>query len=253
LEGGFWGRQVTEAGQAQLVRVPFAETTLVKALSNGERPPAALVPHLLTLADVYPTGLHAAVKAGVGPGLTTVVIGDGAVGLCAVLAARSLGAEQIIAFGGDYADRRALAQKFGATVVQPVRGAEAEAAVAEITNGVGADCVLECVGTAAAFASGLKMTRPGGTLGYVGLPHGVTVDMAELFPTNITISGGIAPARHYIPEVLPAVLKGDVTPGDVFTAALPLEQIDQAYQLMDQRSTIKVLIEPQKDNHASLS
>jgi threonine dehydrogenase-like Zn-dependent dehydrogenase len=241
--GGFWGRHIPEAGQAEYVRVPFADATLVKALPGGEAPGQELVPHLLTLADVFSTGYHGALRAGVAEGSTTVVVGDGAVGLCAVIAARLLGAEQILVFGA-HADRLALAKRFGATATHRLRGEAAVAQVAEATGGLGADQVIEAVGTPESFQTSLRMARPGGALGYVGLPHGVSLELAGLFPTNVTIAGGIAPARHYIPQLLPLVLAGDIAPGDVFTTRLPLDAVDQAYQQMDSRAQIKALLTP---------
>ncbi|MDR2566735.1 MAG: zinc-binding dehydrogenase [Bifidobacteriaceae bacterium] len=243
VRGGFWGRHITEAGQADQVRVPFADATLVKALPGGEAPDQGLSRHLLTLADVLPTGYHGASRAGVGPGATTAVVGDGAVGLCAVLAARLLGAERVLAFGA-HADRLALATSFGATEVFRLRGAAAAEAAAEATGGLGADQVIEAVGTPDAFATALKMVRAGGVVSYVGLPHGVTLDLSQVFPTNVTITGGIAPARHYIPLLAPKVAAGEITPGDVFTATFPLAEVDQAYRQMDQRGQIKALLTP---------
>jgi threonine dehydrogenase-like Zn-dependent dehydrogenase len=241
--GGLWGREVLDAGQGQFVRAPFADATLVKALPTGEAPPAVLAPHLLTLADVLPTGYHAAHQARVGPGSVVAVVGDGAVGLCAVLAAGLLGAERVIAFGA-HPDRLALAKRFGAETTSLLRGDDAVSLVREATAGLGADQVIEAVGTAASFDSAVAMARPGGTVSYVGLPHGVQLDLARLFPTNVTITGGIAPARRYLPELLPLVLDGRVLPGEVFTATVPLTQIEEAYRLMDQREAVKVLIDP---------
>lgn len=241
LHGGFWGRNTADAGQGEYVRVPFADGTLVAV--EGGAPDDALVPSLVTLTDVMCTGYHAAVRGGVGPGSTTVVVGDGAVGLCAVVAARQLGAERIVVLASSHADRQALAAELGATDVVAVRGQEAVDHVRELT-GIGAEQVLECVGTAQSFDTALAAVRPGGTVSYVGLPHGVTVDLAKLFGTNVTITGGIAPARHYAPELLPLVLDGSIDPGRVFTARLDLADVATAYELMDSRQTIKTLLTP---------
>jgi threonine dehydrogenase-like Zn-dependent dehydrogenase len=242
VHGGFWGREVVDAGQGELVRVPFAQGTLVKIADSGSAPDAAVIPGLLTLADVMPTGLHAVTKAGVAPGSTTVIIGDGAVGQCAIVAANMAGAERIIVLGGKYADREGLARHFGAAEFLSERGAEAVAAVLEMTGGYGADHVVECVGTAGSFETALQVARPGSTIGYVGLPHGVSIDLARIFARNIGIAGGVAPARHYMPELLKKVLAGAIDPGAVFTSQFTLEQAPLAYQMMDERQTIKALL-----------
>jgi alcohol dehydrogenase len=243
VNGGFWGRAGLDGGQGQFVRVPFADGTLVKALDSGSAPPAALIPHLLTLADVLSTGYHAAKRAGIEAGDTVAVVGDGAVGLCAVLVARLLGAQTVLAFGGQHPERLALARAFGADSAEPIRGQAAIEFVADRTGGIGVDRVIEAVGTSDSFATAVHMVRDGATVSYVGLPHGVTVELAGLFPKNIAIVGGIAPARHYIPQLLPLILDGRITPGDVFTVNLALDQIGWAYDLMDQRGAVKVLLD----------
>lgn len=242
VNGGFWGREVVDAGQGELVRVPFANGTLVKITDSGEAPNRDLLPSLLTLADVLPTGVHAVSKAGVTKGSTTVIIGDGAVGQCAVVAAGMAGAERIIVLGGSHSDREQLARNFGAAEFVSERGSEAVEAVLELTGGRGGDQVVECVGTAGSFDTALELARPGSTVGYVGLPHGVSIDLARLFGRNIGIAGGVAPARSYIPGLLDAVLTKAINPGAVFTSELTLEQAPLAYQLMDERRTIKAML-----------
>ncbi|MDR1791206.1 MAG: alcohol dehydrogenase catalytic domain-containing protein [Propionibacteriaceae bacterium] len=238
--GGFWGWD-SDGGQGEYVRVPYAQATLVKL---DEPPAAAAVPDLLTLTDVMSTGMHAASSAKIVPGDTVVVVGDGAVGQCAVIGAKLLGAGRIIVFGGKHPDRQALAKQFGADEVYSARGEEATATVQELTGGFGADVVLECVGSATSFATALTLAHPGGRLAYVGLPHGVSVDIAKLFRTNVTVAGGLCPARRYIEPLLPKVLAGDIHPGEVFTTRLPLADISEAYRQMDKRETIKVLVTP---------
>ena len=242
VSGGFWSREVTEAGQGELVRVPQADGTLVKV--PGGAPEALLLPSLLTLSDVLPTGVHAVTKAGVSAGDVVVVIGDGAVGQCAIIAAARAGVKEIIVLGGEHADRKALAEQFGAGVFISERGDEAVSAVLEHTGGRLPDRVVECVGTAGSFDTAVRLARPGSTIGYVGLPHGVNLDLARLFARNVGIAGGVAPARHYAPLLLADVLDGALNPGAVFTAELSLEQAPLAYQLMDERRTIKALLTP---------
>lgn len=242
--GGFWGRDVVEAGQAEYVRVPLAGGTLVRVGNAGERPPASLVPALLSLADVMCTGHHAAITAGVSAGSTTAIIGDGAVGLCAVIAARMLGAERVVVFASSHEDRQRLAAELGADDVIALRGQAAVESLLDLTDGDGAHQVLECVGTPESFDAALGMLRPGGALSYVGIPHGVSVGIAPLFARNVTIIGGMAPARHYIPGLLPEVLHGRIDPGAVFTSRLALTDVARAYELMDSRQTIKTLLAP---------
>jgi threonine dehydrogenase-like Zn-dependent dehydrogenase len=227
--------------QAEFVRIPDAEATLV--VVPGPVDPA-LVPSLLTLSDVFSTGHHAAVSAAVGPGKTVVVVGDGAVGLSAVLASKRLGAERIIAMSR-HADRQALAREFGATDIVEARGAEGVQAVRDLLGGDLADCAVEAVGTEESMDQALHSVRPGGNLGFVGVPHGVpTIGTRYLFDTNITVAGGMAPARTYIPELLPDVLSGAIEPGRVFDLELPLDETAEAYRAMDERRAIKVLLRP---------
>jgi alcohol dehydrogenase len=242
VHGGFWGREALDAGQGEYVRVPYASGTLVKINDSGSAPSAELIPGLLTLSDVLPTGVHAVKKAGVSAGSTTVIIGDGAVGQCAVIAAGLAGAQRVIVLGGQHSDREILARQLGAADFVTERGAEAIESVLALTGGRAPDHVVECVGTAASFETALQLARPGSTIGYVGLPHGVNIDLARIFARNIGIAGGVAPARHYLPQLLGDVLAQTIDPGAVFTARLGLEQAPLAYQLMDERRTIKALL-----------
>jgi len=227
--------------QAEFVRVPDAEASLVLVPGPVDD---ALVPSLLTLSDVFSTGHHAAVSAHVGPGSTVVVVGDGAVGLCAVLAASRLGADRVIAMSR-HKDRQALAREFGATDIVATRGDEGVAEVRALLGGDLADCALEAVGTAESMDQALRVVRPGGNVGYVGVPAGgPELPLPYLFGTNITVGGGIAPARAYIPELLPDVLSGAVEPGKVFDLELPLDDAAEAYRAMDERRAIKVLLRP---------
>jgi threonine dehydrogenase-like Zn-dependent dehydrogenase len=196
---------------------------------------------LLALSDVMGTDHHAAVSAGVRPGSVVAVIGDGAVGLCAVLAARRLGARRIIAVSRNPA-RQALARSFGATDVVAERGDAAAAAVLELADGVGADAALECVGTAQSFRTAVAVTRPGGMVGYVGVPHGVEVPITTMFFRNIGLRGGAAPVRTYIPQLLEDVLQGRLDPGEVFDFETDLEGIADAYAAMDERRAVKALV-----------
>jgi threonine dehydrogenase-like Zn-dependent dehydrogenase len=204
----------------------------------------ALIPSLLTLADVMSTGHHAAVSAGVGPDTTVVVVGDGAVGLCAVLAAARLGAPRIVAMSR-HADRQALALEFGATDVVAERGDDGVAALRSLLGGELADAALECVGTGESMRQALGAVRGGGRVGFVGVPAGgPKLPVGYLFDRNITVGGGMAPARTYIPELLPDVLSGRIDPGRVFDLELPLDDIAEAYAAMDERRAIKSLLRP---------
>ena len=230
----------TASGQGELVRVTQADGSLVK--TDGT-PDDALIPSLLSLSDVMATGWHAAVAAGVRPGGTTVVVGDGAVGLCGVIAAQQLGAERVVAMSR-HAPRQALAREFGATHVVAERGDDAVAAVMELTDGVGADAVLECVGTDQAMKTAFGVARAGATVGYVGVPHGVELPLRRMFVRNIGLAGGIAPVRRYLPDLLERVLDGRIDPGRVFDLELPLEEVAEGYRAMDERRAIKVLLRP---------
>ena len=243
--GGFWGGadrdgRFVDGGQGEYVRVPLADGTLV---ATREAPDDALVPSLLSLSDVMGTGWHAAVAAGVREGDTVVVVGDGAVGLCGVLAAARMGAERVVALSR-HAPRQAVARRFGATDVVEVRGDQAVESVHELTDGVGADAVLECVGTNEAMQTAIASARPGATVGYVGVPHGVEYPVRDMFARNVGIAGGIAPARQYLPRLRDEVLAGEIEPGLVFDLELPLTEVAEAYAAMDERRAIKSLVRP---------
>lgn len=204
----------------------------------------ALIPHLLTLSDVMGTGHHAAVSAGVRKGDTVVVVGDGAVGLCGVLAASRLGAGRIVAMSRN-PSRQALAREFGATDIVTERGDDGIQVIREMFDGVGADRVLECVGTEESMRQALGSARPGGQVGFVGVPNGgPELPMRKLFNSNVGVRGGVAPVRNYIAELLPEVLDGRLRPGAVFDLELPLAQVADAYAAMDERRAIKVLLRP---------
>jgi threonine dehydrogenase-like Zn-dependent dehydrogenase len=240
LHGGRYGSDNVDGGQGEAVRVPQAGGTLV-VLPVGVDDP--LMPSLLTLSDVMGTGHHAAVAADVGPGKTVAVVGDGAVGLCGVIAANRLGAERIVLLGS-YPDRIALGVEFGATDVVSERGDEAVERVRELTDGLGAHSVLECVGLEQSTLTALRIARPGGAVGRVGLPQEDSVpDAIATFFKNVTIGGGPAPVRAYIEELLPDVLEGKIEPGRVFDRAVPLDEAPDGYRAMNERAAIKVLID----------
>jgi threonine dehydrogenase-like Zn-dependent dehydrogenase len=242
VHGGFFGAGGNADGaQAEAVRVPQADGTLF-ALPAGEDD--ALMPSLLTLSDVMGTGHHAAVAAKVGPGKTAAVVGDGAVGLCGVIAAKRLGAEQIIVLG-HHADRIALAREFGATDVVGERGEEAVERVRELTDGFGAHSVLECVGLEQSTLTAISIARPGGAVGRVGVPQDETMPASQpAFYNNLTVSGGPAPARAYIDELLPDVLDGRIEPGRVFDRVVGLDEVPDGYRAMADRESIKVMVTP---------
>jgi threonine dehydrogenase-like Zn-dependent dehydrogenase len=245
----WWGGEDSEglpidAGQGEAVRVPMADGTLVVAADGSELPADAELAGLLTLSDVMGTGHHAARAAGVGRGSTVVVVGDGAVGQCAVLAATRLGAERVIAMSRR-ADRQALARDFGATDVVSERGDEGVAMVTELLGGTGADAVLECVGTKESMQQAINATRPGGRVGYVGVPAGgAELPIRQLFSSNVSVGGGVAPVRGYIEELLADVRSGAIDPGRVFDLVLPLDEAPQAYAAMDERRSIKTMLRP---------
>lgn len=246
VRGAWWGGTdehdlAIDGGQGQAVRVPMADGTLVP---TPEMPADEMVPSLLTLSDVMGTGHHAAVSAGVGPGRTVVVVGDGGVGLCGVLAARRLGAERVIAMSR-HADRAEVAVEFGATDVVAERGDEGVARVEELLGGIGADSVLECVGTKESMQQAIDAARPGGRVGYVGVPAGgAELPIGQLFGSNVAVGGGVAPVRGYLPELLADTLSGSIDPGRVFDLELPLEKAADAYAAMDERRSIKTLLRP---------
>lgn len=240
VHGGFWGREGVDGGQGEAVRVPLADGTLVVLPVAADD---ALMPSLLTLSDVMGTGHHAALSAKVGPGKTAAVVGDGAVGLCGVIAAHRLGAQQIILLGR-HPDRIALAREFGATDIVSERGEEAVERVRQLTGGFGVHSVLECVGLGQSTLTALSIARPGGAIGRVGLPQEQSIPEAQsTFYRNITIGGGVAPARAYIEELLPDVLEGRIEPGRVFDRTVGLDEVPDGYRAMDERDAIKVLIE----------
>jgi threonine dehydrogenase-like Zn-dependent dehydrogenase len=240
VHGGFFGNEEIAGAQAEAVRIPHADGTLF-TLQVGKDD--ALMPSLLTLSDVMGTGHHAAVSAKVEPGNIVAVVGDGAVGLCGVLAARRLGAEQIIILG-HHRDRIALAQKFGATDVVKERGAEAVERVLEITGGLGAHSVLECVGLEQSTTTALSIVRAGGAVGRVGVPQDTTIPLGdETFYKNVSIAGGPAPVRAYIEELLPDVLEGRIEPGRVFDRTTNLDGVPEGYRAMNDREALKVMIE----------
>ncbi|MFL6109321.1 MAG: zinc-dependent alcohol dehydrogenase family protein [Marmoricola sp.] len=235
VNGGF-----TTGGQGEYGLVTQAEGSMVK--THG-MPDADMVPSLLTLSDVFPTGWHCAVSAGVKKGDTVVVVGDGAVGLCGVLAAAQMGAEKVIAMSR-HESRQEVARAFGATHVVAERGVEGGKRIKEITSGVGADAVLECVGTNDAMQLAFAAARPGAMVGFVGVPHGVELPLRKMFSKNVGLAGGVAPVRRYSPELLDLVTSGTVNPGLVFDSVLPLSEVAEGYRAMDERRSIKVLLQP---------
>lgn len=226
--------------QAEYLRVPFADGMLVPV---DFTPDAEQLASLLAASDVFGTGWHGAVAANVKPGSSVVVVGDGAVGLSAVLAAKTMGAGQIIAMSR-HADRQALAQEFGATDIVPERGDAGVAKVHELTGGLGADSVIEAVGMSESVHQALMSARPGGSVGFVGVPHGVTIPAASLFFLGIHLHGGPAPVRKYLPEIIELIKNKTINPGKVFTTTLPLSQAGEGYRLMDERKAIKVMLDP---------
>lgn len=240
VRGGMWAAPGVDGGQGEAVRVPFADVTLV-TVPDGP-PSSALLPSLLALADVMGTGHYAAVSSNVVEGGTAAVVGDGAVGLCAVIAAKRLGAERIIALSRT-PQRQVLASRFGATHVVAERGMDAAAELMELTDGVGVDSVLECVGTSESMATALDIVRPGGSIGYVGVPHGVEFPVQRMFDHSIGVRGGLAPVRCYLPELLNDVLAEEIEPGAVFDSTVSLENVGEGYARMHERTSIKVLVE----------
>jgi threonine dehydrogenase-like Zn-dependent dehydrogenase len=230
----------TIGGQGEHVRVFQGEGSLVK--TDG-MPSDDLVPSLLALADVMATGWHAAVAARVRKGGTAVVVGDGAVGLCGVIAAKQLGAERVIAMSR-HEDRQKLATTFGATDIVEERGSEGAKRVHDLTDGIGADAVLECVGTDESMETAFKIARPGAMVGFVGVPHGVVLPVRKMFERNVGLAGGMAPVRAYLPHLLDLVVSGAINPGLVFDLELPLDEVAEGYKAMDERRATKVLLRP---------
>ena len=237
---GCYEREFFSTAQAELLRVPLADGTLV---ATSEIPDASLIPSLLAASDVLGTGWFAADAAEVRPGKTAVVVGDGAVGLLAVLAAKQMGAERIIAMSR-HPSRQKLAREFGATDIVVERGDEGVARILELTKGIGADSVLECVGTQESMSQALKATRRGGHMSFVGVPHGVSFDGFELFFSHAHLHGGPAPVRRYLPMLIDLILAGKINPGKVFDLVLPLDEVAEGYKAMDERRAIKALLRP---------
>jgi threonine dehydrogenase-like Zn-dependent dehydrogenase len=233
-------RELVGGAQAPLLRVPLADGTLV---ATPDVPSSDLIPSMLTLSDVMGTGWFAAAAANVKPGNTVVVVGDGAVGLLGVLSANLMGAERIIAMSR-HASRQQLAREFGATDIVNARGDDGVARVKDLTDGIGADSVLECVGTPESMMQAIRSTRPGGSVSYVGVPHGVMLDAAELFYTHVHLHGGPAPVRRFLPELIDLVWSGRINPGRVFDLTLPLSEVAEGYRAMDERRAIKTLLQP---------
>jgi threonine dehydrogenase-like Zn-dependent dehydrogenase len=241
LHGGFFGTGEVAGAQAEAVRVPQADGTLFVLPAARDD---ALMPSLLTLSDVMGTGHHAALAARVEPGASVAVVGDGAVGLCGVIAAKRLGAEQIIIVGR-HADRIALAKEFGATEVVSERGEEAVERVKALSNRLGVDSVLECVGLEQSMATAIAVARPGGAVGRVGVPQDNAIPASQTaFFANVTVSGGPAPVRAYIDELLPDILEGRIEPGRVLDRVIPLDEVPDGYRAMSERAAIKVMVKP---------
>ncbi|HLJ09325.1 MAG TPA: zinc-dependent alcohol dehydrogenase family protein [Acidimicrobiia bacterium] len=241
VAGGSFGNGETDGGQGEAVRVPLAGSSLVPVPGSPSDLSEPTLRSLLALSDVMCTGHHAAVCGRVEEGDTVAVVGDGAVGLSAVLASKRLGAERIIALSRNPV-RQQVALEFGATDILAARGDEAVAAVLELTGGVGVDAALECVGTGESMATALAIARPGSTVGVVGAPHGVDVPFEANFWRSVGWQGGVAPARAYIPELLDDVLRGAINPGRVFDYETNLDGIADAYAAMDERRAIKSLV-----------
>ncbi len=241
LQGGFWGG-TNDGGQAEAIRAPFADATLV-VLPSSVGDDEAMLKAILPLSDVMSTGHHAAVSAAVAPGVTVAVVGDGAVGLCGVLAAKRLGAERIILLGR-HEKRLEIARHFGATDVVTSRDQQAIDEVIEMTKG-GARSVLECVGNESSMKTAIGIARPGGHIGYVGVPHGSeTINLGRMFFSNIGLGGGVAPAHNYIPELLDDVMAGKIDPSPVLDVTVDLDGVPSGYKAMDNREAIKVMVRP---------
>jgi threonine dehydrogenase-like Zn-dependent dehydrogenase len=233
-------RELVGTAQAPLLRVPLADGTLV---ATPAVPSQDLIPSLLTLSDVVGTGWFAADAANVKPGSTVVVVGDGAVGLLGVLSAKQMGAKQIIAMSG-HQSRQKLAREFGATEIVTERGEQGVARIQELTRGVGADSVLECVGTQESMMQAINSTRKGGYVSYVGVPHGVELNGGMLFYSHVHLHGGPAPVRRYLSQLIELVWDRKINPGKVFDLTLPLDQVAEGYRAMDERRAIKTLLYP---------
>lgn len=233
-------REFINMAQSPYLRVPLADGTLV---ATREKPSEDMLPGLLAASDVLGTGWFAADAANVKPGATVVVVGDGAVGQMATLCAREMGAERIIVMSR-HADRQKLALSFGATDIVAERGDEGIARIKDLTRGLGADSVLECVGTAQSMDQAMQITRPGGYLSFVGVPHGVEIEGQNLFFRHIHLHGGPAPVRRYLPDLIDRIMTGKIDPSGVFDLTLPLEKVADAYRAMDERRAVKALLKP---------
>jgi threonine dehydrogenase-like Zn-dependent dehydrogenase len=233
-------REFMSTAQAPLLRVPLADGTLV---ATSDLPPKEMIPSLLATSDVLGTGWFAADAANVKPGATVAVVGDGAVGLLGVLSAKQMGAKRIIAMSR-HTSRQKLAREFGATDIVTERGDDGVARIKELTDGIGADSVLECVGTQESMMQAIRSTRPGGSVSYVGVPHGVSLDAEQLFFAHVHLHGGPAPVRRYLSKLIKLVLDGKINPGKVFDLTLPLAQVAEGYRAMDERRAIKTLLQP---------
>ncbi len=238
--GGLWGMNHTDGCQGEKARAPFADGCLFVIPKKTDK---ALMPALLTLSDVMCTGHHAAVSAGVSKEKTVAVIGDGAVGLCAVLASKRLGAKRIILMSR-HQKRTDVGKKFGATDIISERGEKSVIKIKELTDGIGVDCILECVGTKSSWEMAFGMIRAGGKIGYVGVPHDVELPIPDMFRRNIGVNGGVAPAANYISELMPDILSGKIDPSPVFDLTIPLDKLPDGYKAMDERKAIKVLVRP---------
>jgi threonine dehydrogenase-like Zn-dependent dehydrogenase len=239
-QSGCQNLEFMTGAQAPIARVPLADGTLI---ATPELPSDDLLPSLLTASDVLGTGWFAADAANVKPGSTVVVVGDGAVGLLGVLSAKQMGAERIIAMSR-HQMRQKLAKEFGATHIVTERGDDGVARIKELTNGIGADSVLECVGTQQSLMQAVRSTRPDGSIGYVGVPHGVQLDEEQLFFMLVRRHGGPAPVRRYLPALINLVWNRKINPGKVFDLTLPLDQVAEGYRAMDERRAIKALLRP---------
>jgi threonine dehydrogenase-like Zn-dependent dehydrogenase len=239
-QSGCIHREGVGGAQAEYMRVPLADGTLV---ATPEMPDADKIPSLLAASDVLGTGWFGAKAAEAGPGKTVAVVGDGAVGLLAILAAKQMGAERIIAMSR-HASRQALAREFGATDIVEERGDEGVAKIKELTNGLGAHSVIEAVGTQESMMQAIRATRAGGHVGHVGVSHDVELPGLELFFSHVHLHGGPAPVRNYLPELIDLILRGEINPGKVFDVELPLDEAAEGYKAMDERRAIKVLLRP---------
>src|SRR5437667_2748100 len=233
-------KEFVGGAQAPVLRVPLADGTLV---ATRDVPSDDLIPSLLALSDVMGTGWFAADAANVRPGMTVAVVGDGAVGLLGVLSAQLMGAERIIAMSR-HASRQKLARQFGATDIVTERGDDGVSRIKDLTNGIGADAVLECVGTRESMMQAIRSTRKGGYVAYVGVPHGVDLDGKELFYAHVHLHGAPAPGRRFLPKLIDLVWNGKINPGKVFDLTLPLDQVAEGYRAMDERRAIKTLLRP---------